>query len=601
MALAVGNCVPAMAAPTGWRESAAGWQYVNSNGSVQKGWFQDTKGDWYFLDYNTGVMKTGWIKPKDGKWYFMDYHTGAMKTGWIKPADGKWYYLNPNSNGTKGAMMTGWVQTPDKKWYYMDAASGAMQTGTITVNNQVWTLDANGVWDGKAATSITYVSSNRRPSGGSSGGGSTVDKNKVTGTGWEGNKETGEVTVTGTNVDIASIEKKLGKSITDLVIDPGKELKEEIVVTGQDGSKVGNLIIKESVGNGNVTLDSIEVTGETTIEGGGSNTVKIRNCKLNTIMAKKKINVTGTQIQPLRIKFEGNTTCAKIQASEGNLIIDVAETVTIPMIVANVAIVVQGEGTVTELKIAQTISVVLSKVTIEKLTIDKGAKPEIEVTEGTKAPAPTGDGATDAVLTGDGKVDGYYEVTLDANGGFWLVENVEDNVKEEKNIKTIKVKNGEGVGSVLGEAAGFSNPENKTGSAFMGWYIDKTITNENKVVMENSYDGKILYAGWGEEVAEAANLVLASASATATVSGGSVTPVCTVSGTAVTVTLTTTASAVSLNDMTFTAEDSSVTVSSDFQAKEVTNGMTFEVKCTPSDTNKYKVTTVTVEIIIKEK
>ena len=155
MALAVGNCVPAMAAPTGWKESAAGWQYVNANGSVQKGWFQDTTGNWYFLDYNTGVMKTGWVKPADGNWYFMDYHTGAMRTGWIKPMDGNWYYMNPVSDGTKGAMKTGWIQTPDSKWYYLNA-SGVMQTGKITVGDKIWTLDASGVWDGKSATDVTY-------------------------------------------------------------------------------------------------------------------------------------------------------------------------------------------------------------------------------------------------------------------------------------------------------------------------------------------------------------------------------------------------------------------------------------------------------------
>ena len=72
----------------------------------QTGWVQDKDGQWYFMDYHTGIMKTGWIKPRDGKWYFLDYHTGAMRTGWIKPRDGKWYFMDYH----KGEMLNGWIK-----------------------------------------------------------------------------------------------------------------------------------------------------------------------------------------------------------------------------------------------------------------------------------------------------------------------------------------------------------------------------------------------------------------------------------------------------------------------------------------------------------
>lgn len=69
MALAVSNCVPAMAAGR-WREDVSGWYYENSDGSLQKGWLQDADGKWYFLDNATGVMKTGWVQDVDSVWYY---------------------------------------------------------------------------------------------------------------------------------------------------------------------------------------------------------------------------------------------------------------------------------------------------------------------------------------------------------------------------------------------------------------------------------------------------------------------------------------------------------------------------------------------------
>lgn len=283
VALAVGNCVPAMAASTGWKQTAAGWQYVNSNGSVQKGWFQDTDGKWYFLDYNTGVMKNGWIKPKDGKWYFMDYHTGAMKTGWIKPKDGKWYYL-----GASGDMKTGWLQTADGKYYYLDAASGAMQTGTITVNNQVWTLDANGVWDGKAASSVTYVSSGRPSSG---GGSSSSTKDEWSKGGITVKKVSGgyDVTVTKENVTVNETTINAAKSGA--------------------AAKIQDLIISEDVKDGDVKLDGIVVNGETIIEGGGSNTITFNNCHLKGKLKMQKKSASASKA--LRVKFTGEKTKIK--------------------------------------------------------------------------------------------------------------------------------------------------------------------------------------------------------------------------------------------------------------------------------------------------
>lgn len=347
MALAVGNCVPAMAAPAGWTKDASGWRYVNSNGTVQKGWFQDTNKQWYFLDYNTGVMKTGWIKPKDGKWYFMDYHTGAMKTGWIKPMDGKWYYLD----GASGEMKTGWVQTADKKWYYMDAASGAMKTGTITVDNKVYTLDANGVWNGESGKSTTYVSTSSSSRGSSSGSNITSSPSTITGDGWTATKD-GDVTITekGTYTP---------KNFTD-----------------KNVNKIKSLTIDKSVGDEDVTLEGLTVDGPTTINGGGSNTVTFNKCNLKAVKANK---TTGNQ--GLHINFGAGTKVegtVDVAGSKGvKLTID--SSITIKSIITTTAIEVLGGGKVMTFTVATVEKVILINVNITDLKKDLQAGEEADV------------------------------------------------------------------------------------------------------------------------------------------------------------------------------------------------------------------------------
>lgn len=502
MALAVGNCVPAMAAPTGWRESAAGWQYVNSNGSVQKGWFQDTKGDWYFLDYNTGIMKTGWIKPKDGKWYFMDYHTGAMKTGWIKPADGKWYYLNPNSNGTKGAMMTGWVQTPDKKWYYMDAASGAMQTGTITVNNQVWTLDANGVWDGKAATSITYVSSNRRPSGGSSGGGSgTV---KPTDKGYE--IKDGNVEITSKDYNKDKLSKETIKNLTINV-----QLGEEDAIDVSGIKVSGDLYITDAVGEGTVTLDGVTVEGETVVGGGGTESVHFKKCVLSKVRTNKS---DKEGVKPLRIAFEAETQVVEVTIGGGTVILNTV--ITIPKLIVNSPLVVEGKEVKVDNFIIQKMVPVVVKVNIGLLTIDKAAEGAPIKVEGIVDKV---DGEGNAEISGSGTVVGYYNVTLNAGEGSWTITEMDDKgVETPKTLSTKIIKaNPDGT---LGDVIKSAGDPSKEGSTFAGWYKAKDFTGE--VVKPEDPVGEAdieLYAKWDE--AKPTEITPVVSSITATIASGS--------------------------------------------------------------------------------
>ena len=110
--------------------------------------------DWFRFDAD-GNMVTGWFQDSDGNWYYMNPNSdgtrGRMLTGWFQDVDGSWYYLNPNSDGTRGRMMTGWNWIKDgdgvTRCYYLnpnaDGTRGKMAVNT-TVEN--YTLDAEGHW-----------------------------------------------------------------------------------------------------------------------------------------------------------------------------------------------------------------------------------------------------------------------------------------------------------------------------------------------------------------------------------------------------------------------------------------------------------------------
>ena len=72
------------------------WKYYNEKSELQKGWL-DLKGDWYYLDKNTGDMLTGW-QTIDGSTYYFDTKAegieGRMHTAWYKSPKGNWYLFN---------------------------------------------------------------------------------------------------------------------------------------------------------------------------------------------------------------------------------------------------------------------------------------------------------------------------------------------------------------------------------------------------------------------------------------------------------------------------------------------------------------------------
>ena len=490
------SIVPLQAVDTGWKKDASGWQYqregravsadswmkegenwyhFDSEGYMQTGWFQDTDKKWYFLDYHTGAMKTGWVKPADGKWYFLDYHTGAMKTGWIKPMDGKWYFMDHKT----GAMQTGWFKDAGNKWYYLDSVSGEMRTGKVTIQGVSWTLQADGVWDGKngVTESLAWVSSGFRSDSDKSD--EDVSEQKPA---FVVDKKTGNVTI----------------------------YKEGVYSADRLGIReIQDLTISEQVGDGDITLDGLTVNGTTTIAGGGENTVHIVNCKLRIVIAAKRL-IGGKN--PLHISFEGNTTVSEaVHATEGKVKITIRENIVIPSITAGVESEIGGAGSVDTLKLTASIKISLS-VKVRQLRVDSAAiKPEVVIQSNIEISEVAGVGAVNVKITGKGTVYGYYNLTLDANGGYWTSVDFDGEETEETQL-IVKVKLGQSVGETLREKEVL--PPSREGMEFNGWYIDQE-NSESQLDLDQIYCDRpyTFYAGW----VELENIVPVK---TATISGG---------------------------------------------------------------------------------
>ena len=118
----------------GWWRDAEGRWYLSSDYGVRTGWQRDGA-NWYYLD-SFGVMHTGWLV-EGGAWFYF-HSTGAMATGWLH--DGAhWYHLS-----NTGARTQGWLHLGD--WYYLDPVQGgAMATGWLGIGGHWNYFDA---WDG---------------------------------------------------------------------------------------------------------------------------------------------------------------------------------------------------------------------------------------------------------------------------------------------------------------------------------------------------------------------------------------------------------------------------------------------------------------------
>ena len=141
---------------TGW-QYISGWYYFNANGQMQTGWQCINSSVYYFLD--SGKMAVG-TQTISGKQYTFDGSTGKLTTsGWLLigwyyvNTDGSvskgwkyingWFYFN-----TSGQMQTGWQCINSNMYYFL--ANGKMAVGTQTISGKQYTFDGS---TGKLTTS----------------------------------------------------------------------------------------------------------------------------------------------------------------------------------------------------------------------------------------------------------------------------------------------------------------------------------------------------------------------------------------------------------------------------------------------------------------
>ena len=69
------------------------------------------------------------------------------------------------------------------------------------------------------------------------------------------------------------------------------------------------MIIDAAVGNGTVTLDCVTITGELIVQGGGSHSIKVQNCDVETVVMDKdsggetpRLELTGTTVETVEVK-----------------------------------------------------------------------------------------------------------------------------------------------------------------------------------------------------------------------------------------------------------------------------------------------------------
>lgn len=119
------------------------WVLVRDDGTLQTGWYKDSKGDWYYFD-GCGIMQTGWVYVNN-YWYYMDSE-GKMVTGWELIND-KWYYFNPVSDGNKGRMYGKGEYCINGEWYKFNA-DGSLIDNVVKAEQMLkvgWSLSDDGL------------------------------------------------------------------------------------------------------------------------------------------------------------------------------------------------------------------------------------------------------------------------------------------------------------------------------------------------------------------------------------------------------------------------------------------------------------------------
>ena len=150
----------------GFQQIGGKWYYFMTSGDpyMYRDGLRSIDGDYYFFDYETGVMcQDGWKKvgynystSEDYNWYYFN-KSGKAQRGWLK-SGGKYYYFGGKSDtpymrinsyiydsesevyyyvGSDGAMCTGWFKNYNDKYSYANT-KGECATGWQTIGGKTY-------------------------------------------------------------------------------------------------------------------------------------------------------------------------------------------------------------------------------------------------------------------------------------------------------------------------------------------------------------------------------------------------------------------------------------------------------------------------------
>jgi hypothetical protein len=233
----------------------------------------------------------------------------------------------------------------------------------------------------------------------------------------------------------AEVMQVLDNTIGDIVKESVPAEYDKIVivnaggVTLTEGTVDGDLIIAQGVGDGDITLDSVAVTGRLVVFGGGANSIHIKGKSDVPVVVVDK-----TFGQPARISVEGADAVVGTVAiaAESKAIVATTDGATIGSVTTEPAVAVTAEGEIevaaAEVKTEVTIAAAVENVAINSdnaaVTVASGAAIESLVIEGDGAAVTVASGATvqeatvsasDVTISGSGKVENV-TVTEDSIG-----------------------------------------------------------------------------------------------------------------------------------------------------------------------------------------
>ena len=177
----------------------------------------------------------------------------------------------------------------------------------------------------------------------------------------------------------------------------------------EDTTIKGDLIINEKVGDGDVTLNNVTVEGSTIVKGGGMNTVKLNDSKLERLILAKldgkvRILVSGsTFVDTVLVRSGGKIQATDLKAKNiGKLIVEEKTKADLPLILAASIESVELNGAGLALKVeGGTIKVFIVSKTAEGVKVDLSKDAVIKKAELTSKPAISGSGKIESA-TGEG-------------------------------------------------------------------------------------------------------------------------------------------------------------------------------------------------------